>query len=286
MKGARPPTKVLSFLEAVAELPKLPPVTKAKTPAVTPPTPPVGKKKRSKPERPPDEETKAVAQTVCRPSKTTAKARPVIAAPSQPLQHEQAFLARLLGNSDPKKILAGQKKAEECLRTIAGERLSPEFIHTSKLGITLQQLVNKCRHHSELAPLGSLVHKILLKLKAEITAILFGEEEFVLKPEIVDSKKIESEEARNTHKGHKGPVEHKSPEPQQPKTTEAKETPEQSEAKISKESKPAPAPAPEAIPSQSRQNESDDPMLSNPKDPEMMTHICQQLAKLLEEVRK
>ena len=249
------------------------------------------------------------------PPRKTQKARPKPEPTSTTLQAEQIFLARLAALADPKKILAGQKKAEDCLRKIAAEGFSPEYIHSSKLGITLQQLVNKCRRHTQLAPLGSLVHKILLKIKAEVNSILFGEEEYVSKPELAECKKGEpppaEENCAREPNLHPNPT-HKELEkpkvvPEVKESARAKEQSDQNESKRPseqprndpkgpKDTKDAEDVKDTKDPKEFPTTEKEEPKSQKidgveegagdkaPKDPALMASICQELAKLLEEV--
>ncbi len=157
------------------------------------------------------------------------------------------------------------------MRKITPGKLSPDVIYASRLGLTLRELVNKCRPHPELAPLGSLALSILQKLKNEVTVTLFGEEE--------QRPKLDADEPRNARTTPKAAVGVKPAEPAEPpkpKAAESKDTRDQPEVKPTQEIKP--------LPPKSSDKESEDPALKNPCSPSLGDTICEKFAKLLEEV--
>ncbi len=235
------------------------------------------------------------------------------------LKKEQEFLRKLVADQNPRGVLSKQKRVEECLKVIATAGLSVDQLRESKLGLDLQQFVNICGRTPLLSGVQKNALVVLNKLKQEVIYSFFGEEELPMCRK--DSNNCDSASLNSAKQSGKVEEETKKNPPSTPKSEENNKTtqplPPQPVAATVPEPAPASVPAaapviangaahpaapePErvaapaaAIATKSVNNSPQNGKKaaaavaasaeSPAKEPSLMIMICQEIARLLEEV--
>ncbi len=208
------------------------------------------------------------------------------------LQKEQDLIKKLAKGKNSKAILGKQKRVSECLKTIEEENLTTELLHDSRLGVDLQQFANVCMRTASLAPLLKSAQDVLKKMKRIVLTSYFGEEEEPHEPEVEKMEEVKSvaEDANVIVNAtcnvpqQEIPAAAATAEPESKKPEEA-DKPKDPEPEIA-----APAAVPSPIPAEKTEPEPRkelEPMvLGAPKEPALTVIVCQELADLLEEVRR
>jgi len=205
------------------------------------------KGKRKTPEKQDGEQQSSDKESVKEHEESNSKRFPAKITESKP---EEDLLTQMASEEDPKKIIKKQKKIEEFLENIMKKEISIPEIQESKIGHSVQRFVNLCSKSPTLDVLKKSSEKVLEKLKEAVYVNFFGEtDKKLLAP------KIQKNEEKET-----------------PKIPIRKEFAAKEIVKSNVEKKEQLAITTPAA------------CKNPPKDQLMMIEICQQLAKLLEEV--
>ncbi len=173
------------------------------------------------------------------------------------LLEERAYLLKLLGCSDPRKILKEERRIRDCLDKITHTYLGTADLANSGIGHLLQKFVNKCAKNQKLESVLAAGQKTLQELKNGILIELFGVPE-------EDTRLRRGEETNNTAE-----EEVKVVRPQAQDDIVLMSDSGKSPRQLDLEGSQAPPIAEE---------------LKEPKDKNMWAKICQEIAKHLEEV--